>query len=125
MFNNTASVAESYIGIVKRKLYMLLRGTLDRNWPSQLQNVVKSLNNTPIQRLGWLKPNEIQSEEDSVTVDKAKLQSGVTLQKEPTYSEQNFNKKDYEGSIQLNSYVYKSFDVKIFDKSFDVSVSGC
>ena len=104
---------------------MLLRGTLDRDWVSQLQNVISSLNDTPIKRLGWLKPRDIKSEIDSVSVEKAKASSGVQTFKEPTYSDQTTNKKDYSGDLHVSDYVYKQFDSKLFDKSFDVSVSGC
>lgn len=49
---NKAAIAENYILILKRKLYMQLRGTLDNKWVSALPIVTRALNNTPIKRLG-------------------------------------------------------------------------
>ena len=123
---NKANYAENGILLVKRRLYKLLRGTLSENWISQLPRIVEDLNNTPITKLGNLTPNSIHSEIDSVLVnqEKQKLNS-------PTYSEPNFhvqrqNQKNYEKEpnlLQVNDYVYLDFDEKLFDKSFDVSVS--
>lgn len=115
--------AENYILIVKKKLYMLLRGILSQDWPKYLQTVVNHLNNTPLKRLGWLQPKDINSETDSVYVDQAKGHFGVPLLKEPTYSEQEKNLKNFSGDIKVSDYVYKQFDSTLFDKSFDVSVS--
>ena len=51
---------------------MLLRGTLSNKWAAQVQNEVTSFNKTPIERLGRLVPNSINSELDSVKVDEAR-----------------------------------------------------
>lgn len=120
---NKASQSELYIQIVKRKLYMLLRGTLSQKWVAALNNVVKSLNNTPIKRLGWLRPIDIQSEVGSAFVDQAKRDNNVPILKEATYVEHRHNITSYSGDLKVLDYVYKDFDKKIFDKSFDVSVS--
>jgi len=101
---------------------MLLRGTLDTNWVSALKIVTESLNNTPIQRLGWLKPNDVRSEADSVAVDKAKEEHNIPIIKEPNYQTQRSNSENYKGDLKVSDYVYKQFDSKLFDKSFDVSV---
>lgn len=102
---------------------MLLRGILSQNWVKQLSTVTNSLNDTPIKRLGWLKPNNIHSEADSALVDNAKRQSNITILKEPTYSEQRNNSNQYDGDLKISDYVYKQYDSKVFDKSFDVSVN--
>jgi len=72
--------------------------------------------------LGWLTPNDIRSEIGSVLVEKAKASYNLPISKEPTYSEQRANQNEYKGKIKLSDYVYKQFDSKLFDKSFDVSV---
>lgn len=120
--NFPAAIAENYIQIVKKKLYMLLRGTLSRNWSPALQKITQSLNDTPIERLGWLKPSDIQSETDSVRVDFEKTKHNVKVLKEPSYEAQKKSKDNYKGDLAVGDYVYKQFESKIFDKSFDVSV---
>jgi len=118
-----AAIAENYILILKRKLYMLLRGTLSQDWVSALKTVTKGLNNTPIQRLGWLKPSDINSEAGSVLVERAKKSHNIAIDKEPTYLEQRLNQAHYDGKLKVSDYVYKQFELKLFDKSFDVSVN--
>ena len=120
-----AAVVEHYIYLIKKKLYMLLRGTLSNKWSEQVQNVVSSFNNTPIERLGWLTPNSVNSEEDSVKVDQARLKNNIEVYKEPTFDIQVKNQASYiddKKNLQANDYVYKNFDEKLFDKSYDVSV---
>jgi hypothetical protein len=122
---NKANYAESGISIIKKKLYMLLRGTLSQNWPSEIQNIVTSYNNTPIKKLGWLTPSSINSEIDSVKVDKAKVENNIKVYKEPTFEEQIQNQKQYElqkKNLQVGDFVYLDFDEKLFSKSFDVQV---
>ena len=101
---------------------MLLRGTLSQDWVKVLGKVNSGLNDTPIQRLGWLKPNNATSEISSVLIDQAKEKYHIPIVKEPTYSEQKENATNYRGDLNVNDYVYKDFDSKLFDKSFDVSV---
>jgi len=122
---NKANYAENGIYIVKKKLYMLLRGTLSQNWPSQIQTVVESYNDTPIKKLGWIKPNTIHSEIDSVKVEQAQRKNNIKVYKEPNFEDQIKNQKDYESQpkkLQVGQYVYLDFDEKIFSKSFDVQV---
>ena len=122
---NKASYAENYIRIVKKKLYMMLRGILNQNWVKYLSIVVDSLNNTPIKKLGWLKPNMINSEEDSVKVDEAKKAKHIETFSQPDFRTQLKNQKSYEANkklFQVNDYIYLDFDEKMFDKSFDIAV---
>ena len=56
---NKSFMSENYIRIVKRKLYLTLRGTLNKDWVSLLDTVVHSLNNIPTKRIGYLTPNSI------------------------------------------------------------------
>lgn len=110
---------------MKKKLYMLLRGTLSQNWVSAIENVVNSYNDTPIKKLGWIKPNTIHSEFDSVRVEQAQVKNNIKVYKEPNFEDQIKNQKDYESqskNLQVGQYVYLDFDEKIFSKSFDVQV---
>jgi hypothetical protein len=122
---NKANFAENGIYIVKKKLYMLLRGTLSHNWVSEIENVVQAYNNTPIKKLGWLTPNSIQSEIDSFKVDEAQMQNKVNVYKEPSFEKQIENQAKYEKNaknLQVGQHVYLDFDEKLFSKSFDVQV---
>ena len=121
---NKANFAEHAILLVKRKLYMLLRGTLNQNWVKVLPQVVDSLNNTPVLKLGGLRPNSIHSEKDSVTVATAQKAKSIKKYSEPSFQVQRETQKLYEnsGKFKVNDYVYLDFDEKIFDKSFNVSV---
>jgi hypothetical protein len=122
---NKANFAENGILILKKRLYKLLRGSLSQDWVKYLPKVVNDYNNTPIKKLGWLKPNSIQSESDSVKVAKARAENDIKVYSEPTFQAQRENQKTYENSetnLKVNDYVYLDFDEKLFDKSFDVSV---
>jgi len=120
---NKASFAEYGILLIKRKLYMLLRSELSKNWVENLQQVCDGLNNTPLKRLGWLTPNSIHSELDSVKVNAARKEANISVYKDPSYKEQFDNQNSYKGDLSENDFVYLDFQEKLFDKSFDVSVS--
>ena len=127
---NKANYAENGILLVKRRLYKLLRGTLNDNWVSQLPNIVESLNNTPLSKLGNLTPNSIHSEIDSARVNEERKKLNIHPYSEPNFHQQRQNQENYEKEsklFQVNDYVYLDFDEKLFDKSFDVSVkiSNC
>ena len=124
---NKASVVEHYIYLVKKRLYMLLRGTLSKNWIEHLEKICDDFNNTPLKRLGWLKPSDINSLRDSIRVTEAKKANNVPILTEPSFQEQQKNQSTYEANpknkIQLHSYVLLDFkETPVFDKSFDVSV---
>ena len=120
---NKASFVEYGILLVKKKLYLMLRSQLSHKWVHFLSNVVNSLNNTPLKRLGWLTPNSIHNEADSVFVKQAQAKNNVLPPKAPTYLEMQSSEKYYKGDLNVNDYVYLDFNEKLFDKSFDVSVS--
>ena len=122
---NKAFLSESYIRIVKRRLYMTLRGSLNQNWVKFLEIVVQNLNNIPNVKLGFLKPNAINNEADSVAVSNAKRELNIDIFREPDFKQQQKNQKNYESSkteFQAGDYCYLDFDEKLFDKSFDVVV---
>ena len=45
---------------------MMLRSELSKNWIHYLPIVTNSLNNSPLESLGFLKPSDIRTEADSV-----------------------------------------------------------
>lgn len=120
---NKASLAEYGILLVKRKLYKLLRSELSHKWVKYLKVVVDSLNRTPLKRLGGLTPNDIHSEASSVFVAKARAKQNEPKLQFDTYKEKQSNQKLYRGKLNVGDYVYLDFDEKLFDKSFNVSVS--
>jgi hypothetical protein len=121
---NKAFIAEHYIFLVKSRLYRLLRGTLSHDWVSNLEKIVISMNSTPLERLGYLMPNDINSEIDSTFVKKAREKHGIVVFSEPTFDQQQKNQKNAEKSnnFPIGSFVYLDFDEKLFDKSYDISV---
>jgi len=103
----------------------MLRSGLSKDWIKYLPNVVNSYNSTPLKKLGFLKPNDINTEFDSVLVDAKKQQQNISSFQEPTITDQIKNQKTYEknpNKLQVEDYVYLNFNEKLFDKSFDVQV---
>ena len=124
---NKSAVAEHYIYIIKRRLYMLLRGTLSKNWVARVQQICEEYNNTPQKRLGWLKPSDITTFVDSVRVTEAKKAHNIPILTEPSFKEQKTNQENYikelKNKFQEGSYVLLDFkETPVFDKSFDSSV---
>ena len=120
-----ASYAEHYILLLKRKLYMILRSKLSKDWIHYLPIVTEAFNNTPLKKLGFLKPSDIQSEADTIKVENALKSHGLKPIELPTFQEQNKNQQTYEAkakNIQVNTYCYLDFGENVFDKAYDVSV---
>ncbi len=114
---NKASFAENAILLVKRKLFRLLRTLLTRNWPKYLPTVVRSLNNTPHQALGGLRPSIITSRKDTPLIDET-----IGFHPDTPFETQEKNQKRYElnpTKLQVGSYVYVNFLRKPLEKSFD------
>ena len=124
---NKAFIAEHYIFLVKKYLYMTLRGTLNKNWVIVLEQIVNDMNNTPIKKLGFLKPNQINSEIDSVFVQNAQNKLNIKKYKDDNWQIQQKNDQTYKtdlSNIQTGDYVYCDLNEKIFDKSYNVSVNS-
>ena len=105
---------------------MMLRGTLSHDWISALENITNDMNNTPLKRLGWLKPNDINDVFDSVKVNEAKQKFNIPILHEPSFSEQKKNQKLYEANksqkFREGSFVMVDFEDETFHKAFDTSV---
>ncbi len=122
---NKASISEWAIYIIKKKLYMLLRGILSQDWVQYLPKVVQQFNHTPQLKLGGIAPEKILSLADSAKVFDARKKSNVDVYHEPNFQEQINNQKRYEendSNLQVGDFVYLTLDEKLFDKSFDVKV---
>lgn len=119
------SFAEWGIFVIKSRLYRMLRGTLNHNWVDLLPKICEDYNKTPLKKLGWLKPVDINSIFDSYKVTAARKNHSINVYKEPKYIEQVKNQKLYEKNLknlQKGSYVYLDFNESLFGKSFDVQV---
>ncbi len=114
---NKASFAENAILLVKRKLFRLMRSLLTRDWPKYLPIVVRSLNNTPHQALGGLRPSLIKSRKDTPLIDNT-----IGFHPDVPFENQIENQKKYElnpTKLQVGSYVYIHFLPSALSKSFD------
>ena len=123
--NNKASYAESYIFQIKKRLFMMMRGTLTQNWTKYLPVIAEQHNNTPNKKLGGLTPNSIHSEFDSVLVTERLRNEKRLVYQEPNFHQQIANMKSYEANsnnIQVNDYVYLSTKEDQFSKSYDTKV---
>lgn len=119
------SFAEWAIFNIKSRLYRMLRGALSQNWIDLLDKICDDYNNTPIRKLGWLKPIDIINSFDSYKVKLAKNTHNITTYHEPNYKIQNINQKNYEKdlkNLQINDYVYLDSNKTLFGKSFDTQV---
>lgn len=122
---NKANFAEWGILNIKKRLYKMLRGNLTQDWPQFIKKVVNDHNNTPLKKLGWLKPNDINNEFDSIKVENAQKQINYHPYREPKLDIRTKNQLSYENDntkLQKGSYVYLDFKETLFGKSFDVQV---
>jgi hypothetical protein len=82
------------------------------------------MNSTPLKRLGYLMPDDINFEIDSVFVKESKENNGILTYSEPDFHQLEANQKNVlkDNDFAINSYVYLDFEEKLFDKSYDISV---
>ncbi len=123
---NKANFSEALIYKLKRKLYLMLRANLSQNWLKYISFVVKSHNETPMKKLGWLKPSQIHSVFDSTLVNSEKKKFNIKTYTEPTFEEQKGLQSAHlsdKNKLQENDFVYLDLNEKLFDKSFDIQVS--
>ena len=122
---NKASISEWAIFIIKKKLYMLLRGILSQDWVDYLPKVIMQFNHTPQTKLGGIAPEEILSVADSAKVFDARKIANTNVFHEPNFKQQIENQKNYESNfsnLQVGDFVFLTLEEKLFDKSFDVQV---
>lgn len=118
---NKAFLAENYIGILKRRLFMALRVNLSDNWVKILQPVTNLLNNSYSKALLYFfTPAEVNAPEfDSVIRYIKSLKSELEAQKEE--EEVSAKRRKTEKNVfEVNDYVYYDVPRKPFDKSFDI-----
>lgn len=122
---NKANFAEFGILIIKRRLYKLLRGILSQDWITYLKKVTNDYNNTPLKHLGYIKPNSIRTQSDSLIVQNSQKKLNISVYNEPSFQIQQQNRKNYDlnkKNLKIGDYVYINFEEKQFDKSFDTKV---
>lgn len=103
----------------------MLRGSLSQDWSNVITKVAEDYNNTPLKKLGWLKPNDIKTVYDSMLVNSNRKNYNQNIYREPNYKKQIDNQKLFESNtnaIKVGSFVYLDFGENIFAKAFDVQV---
>jgi len=123
---NKANFSEWGILIIKKRLYKMMRGTFDKNWPDLITKVVEDHNNTPQKKIGYLTPNQINNPYDSAKVREQLKKYNFESYSEPNFFIQNKNQEDFKDTkhdINVLDYVYVDFKQDLFSKSFDVQVS--
>jgi hypothetical protein len=113
-----ANFAEHFVYLVKKKLYMLLRGLTSDDWPRYLPDVVNALNAKPLKQLGYLSPSEISSGLDDVKVRRARSDNKITVYSEPDWQAQNKNQDDYLTNNQEEFQPGISFITKFMSISY-------
>lgn len=120
---NKANFVENKIRIIKRLLFIELRDNLSQNWPVLLPKIVHNYNNTPLKHLGFLCPNDIKNEADSMKVQAAQKVHNIKPYSEPTFHEQKNNQQQHQTittNLKVGDYVYVDMQEKLFQKSFDI-----
>lgn len=122
---NKANFSEYGIYLVKKRLFMLLRSKLSKNWPKYLQDITNALNQRHLSRIGNLQPQSVNSFLDDVKVQEALKTKPSDLPPEPSWQEQEKNTQNYESSsnpFKIGSYVFLDEKQSVFNKSFHIQV---
>ena len=122
---NKAAIAELSIKLIKNKMFRLLRDKRVDDWPSYVEDIVKSLNNTPKEAIGFLKPSQISSSLQDADIERARKKVG--FKKEEHWPQWVVNQQNYERSknpLQVNAYVFTNFNKDNMHKGYDYSVGA-
>ena len=122
---NKASVAENGIKNIKRKLFMILRQNLSRDWVKYLSIITETVNLQPRPALGYMSPAQVQCPEAGPMLERAKALHHLPKKEEPSMRIMKKNQQEFEESespYQVGNYVYKNFLPHAFDKSYDTQV---
>lgn len=96
------------------------------NWVKYLPYVVAALNKRPLEKIGFLRPDDIHSEFDDTKVQEAQKKSHTKPFSEPDWQTQETLQRQYEQSpkneFQVGTYVYLDNPQHVFQKSFHVQV---
>ncbi len=115
------------IGMLKRKIYSMLRSESSKDWPHFLKLALAALNNRHVKSIGGIRPSEIQSNLDDYKIREAQRKNHIFPYKEPNYLEQNKNQKSYlndpKKKLQLGTYVLIDVEPSRFRKSFHLQVT--
>lgn len=124
--SNKANFSEHGIFLVKNRLFKLLRYKLSDNWVKYLPYVVAALNKRSLERIGFLRPDDIHSEFDNIKVQEAQKKNHQESFSEPDWQTQQKLQQEYENSsknkFQVGTYVYLDNPQNVFQKSFHVQV---
>ena len=89
--------------------------------------MVSALNKRPLEKIGFLRPDDIHSEFDDIKVQEAQKSHNLKPYSEPDWQTQEKQQKEYENSsknkFQVGTFVYLDYPQHVFEKSFHVQVS--
>jgi hypothetical protein len=105
---------------------MFMQSELSENWPKFLPIVIANLNNTPVPKLGNIKPIEVNSYLDDYKIREAQLARNITPVLAPTLQERNKNEENFnqaDSSFKTGDLVYLDFKESAFSKQYLKKVS--
>jgi hypothetical protein len=124
--NNKAALAELFIKIIKRKIYLSLRSGLTTSWSDNLAQIVKNYNSTPNRAIGYLKPGNITSPTDGPLIDGALKEQHLAKKPEPHFDAHFILSKAAKEKIKEllpGKFVILDLPAKVMNRSFDLQVS--
>jgi len=107
-------------------LYLILQSEQTNNWPKYIKTVVQHLNETPVQKLGYIAPNEINSFLDDYKARDAQLEHSIIPVKGPTLIQRKKNEAIYKSAknvLQTGDLVYLDEKETAFTKQYKRKVS--
>lgn len=85
-----------------------------------------NLNKRKLKRIGYLTPEQINSNLDDVLVQEALQEHKIVPYQQPSWREQEKNQSNYEKqskNLQVGDFVYKDEKLSVFQKSYEAYVS--
>jgi hypothetical protein len=116
-----AWLAEHYIFLVKKRLFLLLRSSGQTEWEKYVQGVCKNLNNCTNSTLGNLTPAEI-TDDTEFKVREARKDVHFLDWKEQLRNKVEFHETIDRQPIKIGDYVYKYNKNEPLGKSHDTQI---
>ena len=114
---NKAAIAEHFIFLLKRKIYLTIRHLDFKEWETVVEQCVKNLNGTARKALGGLRPKNLIGDSNAVLIDQE-----LGFSHEPKYSDHIKNEEKFKKTTDLNigDFVYVSPNKPL--RSFEIQV---
>lgn len=91
-----------------------------------MPDVVANLNKRKLKRIGYLTPEDINSNLDDILVQEALRKHKIVPYQQPDWRQQEKNQAKYEAqkqNLQVGDFVYKDQKLSVFQKSYEAYVS--